>query len=437
MINSSQRFQEYLQIVAKPPYKKVARLEFLNPDNSVAFALSNSFKRGYNTRYDSRAFIQSGTLSVSLNNGQRRKATVTLSNLDNAFDFAVNKLWFGQQVRLSMGVELSDGTDFLLPQGVFYLKEPQMTIKPNARTATYNLVDKWAYLDGTLLGVLANSYEVPRRSNIFQALQGILHIDKYTFDNNATDIARQIDNVPPIFTTYYNNKIYQAKWSDGAITEDISYLLTPYQLIEAGGSNLGQLALKLNEMLVGWIGYNSIGALSLEPSQDDISDNDKAVLWTFTTENSVLFGLNETVKNSEVYNDILVAGTSLTGQSVYGRATNRDPRSDTNANLIGLRTLRENGANYWNAEQCIALAQWRLKRKTVLQKSISIQCSQLFHLFENGVVAVKRTDKSGSPIEKHLINSFSIPLAETGAMTINATSIQDFPNLNVEPIIDK
>ena len=73
------------------------------------------------------------------------------------------------------------------------------------------------------------------------------------------------------------------------------------------------------------------------------------------------------------------------------------------------------------------LAVWNLKRKTILRKAVSIQCQQMFHLIENGLVSIVRTDKPGSPVEKHVIQSFSIPLSETGAMSITAVSANDIP----------
>ena len=77
------------------------------------------------------------------------------------------------------------------------------------------------------------------------------------------------------------------------------------------------------------------------------------------------------------------------------------------------------------------LARWILKRKTVLQKSVTIECGQMFHLIENRLVSVKRTDKAGSPIEKHLIQGFTIPIGETGSMSISCTSVNDLPNFTV------
>ena len=108
-----------------------------------------------------------------------------------------------------------------------------------------------------------------------------------------------------------------------------------------------------------------------------------------------------------------------------------DPQSDTNVNLIGRKTLYESNGTYYSVAQCAALAEWELKHKTVLQKSIAIECQQMFHLVENRLVSVQRTDKPGNPTEKHIIQSFSIPIGETGSMTINCTSVNDLPQATI------
>lgn len=417
------KYQQYLNALTKQ-FKKLAKIEFLQPNNSVAFSLDNNYKRGYRTRYDTRAFIQSGSLSVSLNNGQRRRANITLSNLDNAFDYAVNNIWFGQKVRLLMGLVLPDGTEFYLPQGVFYISNPTAVFKPNQRSVTFNLVDKWAYLDGTLFGTLANSYKIPKNDTtsgvLWNAIRALLKLSKRTFEN-TNDISEQIDNVTPTFTTYYD----RANRPSNAIG---SYI--PYEIIINGdNSTLAQVLLELNGIIVGWIGYDQTGALRVDASQNDVDDNNKPILWNFTPQNSHLLGVSETIKNSEVYNDVIIIGQGLNGGEIIGRASNFDPKSDTNINIIGRKTYKESQPNFWNDTQCVDLAKFRLKRKTVLQKSITIECSQIFHLSENGVVTVQRTDKKHSPIERHLIQSYTLPISETGQMSISCVSVNDLPNL--------
>ena len=404
------KWTQYLAALKKP-FVKLARLDFLNPNGSIAFSLDNNAK---NKR--SKAFIQSGDLSVNLQNGQRRSATVTLANLSGEYDYDVNKLWFGQQVQLWEGIILPNGDDFYISQGVFYIKDPEETFKPGMKQTVLNLVDKWAYLDGTLFGNLDGTYEVPVNSNIFNAIQSILNLDRGN--------GYKVDSSAPVFTNYYNGKT--TTLPDGST---VPLTNTPYTYrCDSENGTYADIILELNTMLAGWIGYDSYGQLRLSPSQDDIIDQTKPVQWEFTPLNSTFLGATYSVKNSEVYNDIIIIGESLSeyGQTA-GRATNYDPKSDTNANLIGLKTKRYSQSGYYTQDICESLAVFKLKRESVLKKSVSIQCSQMFHLQENNLVTIQRTDKPGAPVERHLIMGFSRPIAQSGAMTINAVSVQDYP----------
>lgn len=414
-------FQDYLTAL-KSPFKKIAKLDFLNPDNSVAFTLDNSYKTGYNRKYDSRAFIQQGSLNATLQNGQRRTANITLSNLDGAYEYAVNKLWFGQRIRLSMGLVLPDGTDFYLPQGVFYATDPSFTYSPESRTASYSLVDKWAYLDGTLQGQLETGYQVDIDADVFDAIATLLKLSKVDFSENAPS-AQQFDNVSPTFTSYYNNKTYPIADGSTAPMRQVPYTIT----VDGETQTIADVILELNTIIAGLIGYDQSGSLRVDASQDDISDTQKPILYNFSPLNSTFCGLTENASNSEVYNDIIIIGEGLDESEIYGRAQNYDSSSPTNINIIGRKTYREAQSSYWNAQQCIDLASYMLKQKTVLQTSINLTSPQIFHLYENGLVAIQRTDKPGNPIERHLIQSFSLPISESGNMTITATSISDNP----------
>lgn len=431
-MSEADRYYAYLNALNKP-FRKLAKLEFLQPDNTVAFTLGNGYKRGYQTQFDTRAFLQEGTLNVNLNNGQRRQADIKLANIDEAFDYAVNKIWFGKKVKLSMGLVLPDGTDYYIPQGVFYFSNPQTIYNPSERTSTYTLVDKWAYLDSSLFGTLDFSYVVNAgiSTNIFNVISSILRLSRFNY--NATNIPEDmIDSTTPIFTTYYNGQTYKSSESDGSISVDYPKTSVPYEITEQTGGNFGNLILSLNEIIAGLIGYDANGALRIEPSQDDINDSDKPILWEFNPANSkLLFGLTEQIKPEEVYNDVLCVGQGLTGYSVWGRATNNDLRSDTNVKLIGRKTMYIDSANYWNAVQCRDLAEWKLKRSTILNKAVTLETAQMFHLSENRLISVVRTDKENAPTERHIIQSYSLPIGETGAMTINCTSVTDIPDFTL------
>jgi len=406
----NERWGQYLKAL-KTDFTKLTRLDFLQPDGSVAFSLDND---PFNER--NRTFLQDGSLSVNLQNGQRRSATVKLSNLDGAFDYNVNRVWFGTKVRLMMGLYLPDGTEYLLPQGVFYVKDPQEEYNPSSRTAQYNLVDKWVNLDGTLAGQLDGIFECPVGSNIFAAINGILQIDSGN--------GEPLDSTPASYTSYYNGKTQTLPDGSTAYLTDSPYTAR----YDSEGDTYASVILGLNDMLAGWIGYDATGSLRLEASQDDILDINKPILWTFTPTEKQFLGATYTVNNSKVKNDVIRVGESLSGYGqVGGRAQNFDPASDTNINLIGLRTDRQSKAGYYTDDVCCALAEFDLKRNTVLNKSVTIRSSQMFHLVENNLIAVRRPDKQGEPIERHLLTGFTLPIGSTGEMTLNCTSVQDFP----------
>ena len=400
-------------------FVKLAKIEFLQPDHSVAFSLDNNPR---NKR--SKAFIQgSGALTVNLQNGPRRVANIELANINREYEYNVNKLWFGQQIRLSEGLILPNGKEYYIPQGVFYVSNPEETLSPGNRTVTLNLTDKWAYLDGTLFGRLDGTYEVPLNSNIFTAIKSILELPRGN--------GYAVDDVIPIFTEYYNGQTTELP--DGTTISD---LLTPYTYRQDSDSGTyADVVLEMNNMLAGWIGYDATGRLRLDPSQDDILDSNKPILWQFTPTEKQFLGATYKMKNTDVFNDVIVTGESLSEYAtVAGRACNYDPASDTNINIIGKKTYRESAAGYATRKQCEDLAVFRLKRLTMLQKAVSIESTQMFHIEENKLVTIRRVDKPGAPTERHLITGFSRPIAQTGNMTIEAVSVQDFPVATVMPL---
>ncbi|PWM20078.1 MAG: hypothetical protein DBX49_01105 [Clostridia bacterium] len=411
-------YQRYLAQL-RTNFTKLAKLEFLNPDGSVAFALDNQEK---NKR--SKAFLQDGNISCALQNGTRRQASVTLANLDNAYEYAVNKIWFGQQIRLSEGLILPDGTEYTIPQGVFLIEEPGEALEPGKKTATFQLVDKWANLDGTLGGNLEGAYSVTAGTNIFAAMASILKLDRYTMESNG---ANPIDPLSPIFTNWYNGKTQTL--TDGTV---VSLTDAPYDYLSDDSGTLGDVALGLAEMLAAWIGYNQAGRLVIDPSQDDILDATKPILWEFKLGDRQLLNAEYLTRPAEIFNDIIVAGaTDDVNFTARGRAQNRDPASDTCISRIGMKTKRIPMSNYYSNDICQSYAAWQLKRSATVNKRVSIASTQMFHLVENEIITLQRPDKPGNPVERHVIQGFTRPLAQTGSMTIEAISVNDYPTATI------
>jgi hypothetical protein len=310
---------------------------------------------------------------------------------------------------------LPSGEEIYFQQGIFLLETPQDTLRPAERTITYNLVDKWANLDGTLFGNLESTYEVPQGTNIFQPITALLSEDR----GNGLPV----DPVTPIYTDYYNN--IKQLMPDGET--EVYMTDTPYTLrIDSESGTIAEVVLGLTGMLNAWVGYDNTGALRVDPSQDDLLDTAKPVAWRFRLEDFSFLGATYTIKNTEVYNDYIVVGEQLDDYTQpHGRATNNNPQSETNVQTIGKKTIREQRAGYATNQQCQDLADWMLKKSSILQKAVSISCSQILHISENELVEIVRTDKPGSPVERHLIMGFSRPLNGTEQMTIDAVSVND------------
>lgn len=410
-MTEQEKYFDYLQMLRKP-YQKLVRLRFLQPDGSTAFMLDNRIG-GARTG----ALISEGTITHNWQNGRRTSATVTISNIDGAYDYEFNKVWFGQEIALDEGLILSDGqTEFYIQQGIFLIETPTESVQPAARIAQYNLVDKVAALDGSLGGNLDGTYQVDVGTSIFDPIASLLAEDKGN--------GYPVDRVTPIFTEYYNSKTQELPDGTTASMADSPYTLT----IDGTDGTIWSVVSGLTAMVNGWVGYDSTGALRIDPSQDDILDTTKPVDWEFSMNETQLLGMTYSVKNTEVYNDFICVGEMLSDYSQpKGRASIYDPRSPLDINLIGRKTIRVSQAGFGTNTQCQDYAEWMVKRSAVLQRAVNISCSQILHIQGNHLVTLTRTDKQGYPVERHLIQGFSRPLANSGAMTISAVSTADFP----------
>ena len=410
-MTENEKYLDYLKMLRKP-FVKLCRLRFLQPDGSTAFMLDNRIKGA-----KAGAFISDGTITSNWQNGRRTSATITLNNVDGAFDYNFNSVWFGQEVALDEGLILSDGvTEFYIQQGIFLVESPTETVRPAERTVSYNLVDKVAALDGALGGNLDGTYEVAVGTNIFQPIVALLADDKGN--------GYPVDRVTPIFTEYYNSKTQTLV--DGTV---VSMATSPYTLrIDGTDGTIWKVIESLAGMVNGWVGYDETGALRIDPSQDDILDSTKPVAWEFSMQEAELLGMTYQVKNTEVYNDYIVIGEQLSDYTQpKGRAQIYDPASPVDIHAIGRKTMRISQAGFGTDQQCKDYAEWMVKRASVLQKAVTISCSQILHLHGNELVTLVRTDKPGNPVERHLVQGFSRSLSGDGEMTINCTSVNDYP----------
>lgn len=409
----SSLYEQYLQKI-KTNFRTAVKIEWINPDGTAYGNITND------------VVDMSGTLSVGMENGTRRTADITLINDKDKFPIDVNNIWYGKMLKLWMGVYLDDGTPYYLPQGVFYVTSVKETNTPSTRQVTLTLTDKWCFLDGTMCGNLEGIYLVPIGSNIYEATESLLLTSRFTGENVETNnepITNAYDCIAPSFSSYYIGKTY----TDSTVAPPKTYtaLDTPFEIRMEYGKTYADVLLEFAKILGSYIYYDVDGRLTFEPTQDDITDISKPVLWTFTPTEKEFMSENSTHDFSSFYNDIIVLGYITDGKQATARSQNLNPSSPTSIPIIGIKTYPpyEDTAYYTN-EQCQELADYYLKKQTIKQRSVTITSSPMYHLRENRLIQCIRPYTLVE--EPLLISGISLPIGTNGSMTINATSVNEF-----------
>lgn len=388
--------EQYLDML-KTDFTPITRVDFLYPDGSVAYRIDGDV-------------IQSGS-SISVTQqttGIRRSGTLVLDNWSDIYNLHPDKIWFGQQIRISRGLYLPDGSAYLIPQGTFYISNPQSAFSPSEKTNTLSLVDKWAYLDGTLFGNIPGTYILNVGDNLYTAINALLQTDR---GNGAA-----LDAIPPLFGAEYIGLQYTVD------SIAYSYLDCPYTAKKKG--TYADVLTEIATMLVGTMWYDSVGRLNVA-RLNSVADNLKPILWDFNTNglDKELVRVNISQHPEKVYNHVVVTGGVLNGRVARGEAYIEDPRSALSVSRIGRKSAPlDEQAKYFADEHCQARADYLLNQYSRMSEEASIECSPMFHLKEDCLITIYREGIDSTRIP-YLINGWSLPLSNIGTMTINAVKV--------------
>lgn len=369
-------------------------MEFLNPDETVAFDLSGDC-------------IQDGSsVSAQYQSGSRRSATLVVDNWANIYDLNINKVWFGQKIRVSAGIILPDGRDFTLPQGTFYVSNPEEVFNPDTKSTTFSLVDKWAFLDGSLFGNFAGVYQLVPGNNLFTALQQLLLTDRGN--------GEPLDRIPPILDSSYIGKTYVVNGTT------YNYLDCPYTAKISG--NYANVINEINTMLVSVSGYDCRGRFVLENANTDVTDDQNAVQWDYATNPELLVSVARTPQLTEMYNHVIVTGSVLNGHIAKGEAINDDLSSPTNINYIGKKTYVIEQSKYYADVQCEEMAKYELNKRKRLSAQVTVETMPIYHLQEHQLIALD-LDSSTQARQLYIVDGFELPLGQTENMSITASLV--------------
>lgn len=406
-------FEKYINKLKSEDFRIAVKVEWLNPDETVNFEFTNSL---YDINVD---------VTVNYQKGSRRSCTLTLNNNKNRFPIDFNNIWIGSKFKLWMGIYLDEKTPYYLPQGVFYVSNPDEVYNPSTRTIKINGVDKWAYLDGTLFGILTGTYQTGLNKNLYEAIRALLKLSRYENNFDATeDLTKMIDPVPPLLSTHFLTKTTVVNGVNKSVLE------CPYTAKVERGKTFADVLLEYANILCANIYYDVNGRLVLEPitdTADDITDTNKEILWHYTVDEKEFLGLTQTHNFTKVRNDFIVLGSVLNGKQFKGRVQNRNPMSNTCVQRIGLRTKEPVEDNqYVSDAQCVELAKYNAKIDTILQKSGEISSVYMCHLDANKLVTVS-TPNNNMSRELFLVTGFTLSTSETMRITVTSVNVlKDF-----------
>ena len=288
---------------------------------------------------------------------------------------------------------------FYLPQGIFVLRNPQITSENSYSTINISGIDKFSLLDGQLGGNLESTYIIDVGSNINTAIRSIL---SKTIDENAQF---PIDAKVPIL----QNLI--------APTD-----ITPYTIRKELGGKFADILLELNGMVSRNMYYNPLGHFVFE---EDFDDAIKGSVWNFTQDEFLYLGSTHEYKFEDLYNKVIVVSDNVDGGLYVATATNTNPASKTNINAIGVKIAEPIVDNVIYTQDLAQIrANYELKRLNAMQSAISLRSVPMFHLDVDKVITLT-DDRLGLNQERFLLQDINIPLGFGQEMTVSAVKTID------------
>ena len=367
-------YDEMIFAIKSRSVKPIFRLYLLNYDESIKEDISNYLLDG-------------GSISITFQNGVRKNANIELDNSDRKWNPSPvsGYLWKDTKFRIDIGLQLLKG-EVWRQVGIFIPNDPTITFSPDSKTVSLQLSDKFASLDGTLGGKIANSITIALNSNIKNAISSLLKEERmYNYP---------YDTKPIHFPTIYNNE------------------KTAYTITKTDETNVGEISTELAEMLSCDIYYDDFGYLTIEEGDYTLDVSDEEIIWDFD-ENDMEFLENSiSVDFSKLYNVVTVIGANINGDLITYTAQNENPKSQSNIWTVEPNTLRVQDDNIYSVDLAKQRAEYELFKQGLLSISYNFQCTFMPHLNVNKIVNVSNSSYGFKHVP-FLIQSINIPISHT------------------------
>jgi len=372
-------YDSYISALKSGIYKQKIKIELLRDDETPREEITSLIA---NT---------SGALSVKRANGIRRSLNFEILNIDNQYIPNINTFYIRQKCKVYLGIELADGTDYFLPQGIYVIEDPSVSSNFSESFIKIQASDKFSLLS-SIGGELSYTYIINNGTDISTAIKAVLSLSG--------------DPKQPI------------------IDASLVGLNTVYTMTYEAGNKLGDILIDLAQMYACSCYYNELGQLVISK---DVDDTTKSSLWDFNTSEFSYMGGTNQFKWSELYTSIRVVGSNVSGPTVSYKATNTNLLSPTSVNSLGFdRTFYYSKDTISTLQQATDLANYILKRKTAVQNSVQVNSIAMFHLNPDELITIT-DEKLGLNEERFLIDDYSLSLSTGGTLSINVIKSKELP----------
>ena len=336
-----------------------------------------------------------GSLSVQLQNGQRRTLNMDIINDSESLipSDEDSDIWFDKRVRLYTGLKLGDDRYFE-EQGIFRFGNPTFNSNGIEETISISCYDKYSEIDGTLGGILRYGYEIPVGSIIGSAIRGIF-----------TEAG---ETISPIINPVLDTKT------------------TPYSIRVGNGDTYFSMLNTMAEAYSQTTYYDESGIPRFE---DQPKQNNVGSVWEFVRGDGIMLDMSHNYNIVDMYNAIQVYSQNSSSLVVYkGYSQDDDVFSPTYVGKIGVK-LKEpiNNDAIPDDYHAQLLSDYELLKAKEIYEDISLTCIPINIIREGDIVLVTNPN-TGANRDRFMVIGFSFPLDFSGTMTLNlskARTIQD------------
>jgi len=336
--------------------------------------------------------VINGSVNFDDSNNNKRSVNLTLSNLNKQYlPFESNKMQINNKVRLKCGYKYSNNQKLLYNQGVYVLGNPSLLSAPSQKEVTFELLDKYVLIDGTISGTLKNQYIIPVGTQIDIAVKSII-----------VDIIGETNYIVDECTT-----------------------LTPYTLTKNINDTISSILIELCTMAGNYqVFYDNNGTLRFKKviTIEDIDSSPTS--YEYSTISALYLQSSREVKWNDIRNSIVVYGAYDETTGLQYKATSQD----STGSKFSIDEIRERPKIFeldelYSNELCQARSDYELLKAIKAQEKVSLNLIPNFSTNLNDVIQV--TDVNNGVSGNYLIQSISYNLSFDSKMTLGLWKVRD------------